>query len=205
MGEKTVIFVNSCIKFAALCGIAVRRRMSRRISLFRFFVRTKKWKILLLCFFQKLKNNFYSAFRKSHILRTKKWTTLLLCFFQKLNFVLLFAKSKTKAGWLCSAGFCSLTKSFIQIGLNQYLQQLVSVNMTDQAPCVIVCGYVCRILRKNITNNLINGVVAFLNQSVIYNGKISFQFIFFFIVYWKSHCCVTHFNFSPLDSFISLL
>ena len=42
LGEKTVIFINSCIKFAALRGIAVRRRLSRRISLFRFFVRAKK-------------------------------------------------------------------------------------------------------------------------------------------------------------------
>ncbi len=54
MGEKTVIFVNSCIKFAALCGISGPAAFEP----VHFFVS-------FLCASKEMKNNFYYAFRKS--------------------------------------------------------------------------------------------------------------------------------------------
>ena len=54
MGEKTVIFVNSCIKFAALCGISGPAANEPA----HFFVS-------FLCANKEMKNNFSQAFSKS--------------------------------------------------------------------------------------------------------------------------------------------
>ena len=85
MGEKTVIFVNSCIKFAALCGISGPAAFEPA----HFFVS-------FLCANKEMKNTFTMLFSKAK----KK---LLLCFSQKpyfaykeMNntFTLLFSKAK---------------------------------------------------------------------------------------------------------------
>ena len=54
LGEKTVIFINSCIKFAALCGISGPAAYEPAHFFDSF-----------LCASKEMKNNFYYAFRKS--------------------------------------------------------------------------------------------------------------------------------------------
>lgn len=47
--------------------------------------------------------------------------------------------------------------------------------MTNKTSGIIVCCYVGRVLRKNITYDLINRIIALLFQSVIYNCKCLFS------------------------------
>lgn len=59
-----------------------------------------------------------------------------------------------------------------EVRFHKNLQKLVAVNVSDQTSGIIVCGYVCRILGKNIAYDLIYGVIALFTQSVINNGKV---------------------------------
>ena len=47
-----------------------------------------------------------------------------------------------------------------QIGLYQHLKQLVSVDVTNKASCVVVCSYISRILGQDIAHDLIYGIIA---------------------------------------------
>ena len=73
---------------------------------------------------------------------------------------------------------------FLRIEIRSYkhLKKLVTVDMTNKTSCVIIGGYVSRVLRQNITNDLIYGIIAFLGKSVINDGEIFSQFCLFVFV-----------------------
>jgi hypothetical protein len=60
-----------------------------------------------------------------------------------------------------------------QIALHQLLEQLVPVQLTDHAAGTIVVGDVGGILGEKITNDLVDGIVALLAQSVENTAKDS--------------------------------
>ena len=79
MGEKTVIFVNSCIKFAALCGISGPAANEPAHFFDSFLCANKEMKNTFAMLFTKAKpcgqrneKYFCFAFSKSQTLRTKK-------------------------------------------------------------------------------------------------------------------------------------
>ena len=62
--------------------------------------------------------------------------------------------------------------SVVEVMLHQHLQQLITVNVTDQTAGIVVRGYVGRVLRQNITNDLIDRIVTFLYKGIINDGEI---------------------------------
>jgi hypothetical protein len=47
------------------------------------------------------------------------------------------------------------------------LKKIVTVELTDAAASVIVIGDIGRILRENVADNLVNGVVALLSEGLV--------------------------------------
>ena len=58
-----------------------------------------------------------------------------------------------------------------QILADQNLQQLVTVDFTDQRAGVVMVGDIGGILRKDIADDLVDGVVALFLQRLVYRGK----------------------------------
>ena len=59
----------------------------------------------------------------------------------------------------------------LQILLNQNLQQLVTVDLADEGAGVVVVGNVSGILGEDVTNDLVDGIVALFLQCVINGGE----------------------------------
>ena len=53
----------------------------------------------------------------------------------------------------------------------------IPVYFADDITCVVICCDVSRVLRENITDNLVNRVITFLTQSIIHSCKCHFNFI----------------------------
>lgn len=49
----------------------------------------------------------------------------------------------------------------VQIALDQHLQQLVAVDFPNQTARIVVRSDIGRILRQNIADDLINGIIPF--------------------------------------------
>ena len=54
-----------------------------------------------------------------------------------------------------------------QIMPHQLLQQLVAIQLTDQAAGIIVIGDIRRVLGENVADDLVDGVIALLGQRAI--------------------------------------
>jgi hypothetical protein len=55
---------------------------------------------------------------------------------------------------------------FEQIATDQFLQKLIPIQLTNHAACIVVIGDVGGILGEQITNDLVDGVVALFTQGV---------------------------------------
>ena len=71
--------------------------------------------------------------------------------------------SSTKAAWSCQIS------SVEQIVPDQFLQKIVPINFADQATGVVEVCDVCGVLREQITDNLVDGIVTFLAERTV-NG-----------------------------------
>ena len=58
-----------------------------------------------------------------------------------------------------------------QVLANQHLHQLVPVDFTNHAPGVVVIGNIGGILRQQIADDLVDGIVAFFRQGLIHSPK----------------------------------
>ena len=94
MGEKTVIFINSCIKFAALCGISGPAAFEPA----HFFVS-------FLCASKEMKDTFTMLFVKAKSCEQRNEKYFSLLFIKQKYFALLFLKAKNKS--------LSIRKAFI--------------------------------------------------------------------------------------------
>lgn len=90
--------------------------------------------------------------------------------------------------------------SSTKIGLDKHLKQLISVDVTDKASCVVVCSYISRILREDIADDLINGIIAFFPQRIINERKVLFKLGFLILIDRKSHCLLIVHRLAPLSS-----
>ena len=59
----------------------------------------------------------------------------------------------------------------MKVGLQQHLQQLVPVDVPDQAAGVVVGGDIGGILREDVAHSLVDGVIALLAQGVVNGGQ----------------------------------
>lgn len=59
----------------------------------------------------------------------------------------------------------------LQITLHQNLQKFIAVNFADQCTGVIMIGDIGGIFGQDISHDLVNGIVPFFTQSLIYGGK----------------------------------
>jgi hypothetical protein len=55
-----------------------------------------------------------------------------------------------------------------QVAVNQILQQFITVQLANHTSCIIVIGDVSGVFCKQITHDLIDGVVALFIQSIEY-------------------------------------
>ena len=58
-----------------------------------------------------------------------------------------------------------------QISPNQNLQQLIPVNFADQSTGVVVVGDIGGIFGQDVTHNLVDGVITFFFQCLVYRGE----------------------------------
>ena len=54
--------------------------------------------------------------------------------------------------------------------LHELLQQLIAVELADQAAGIVVICDVSGVLRQEITDDLVDGVIAFFAECAIYRG-----------------------------------
>lgn len=81
---------------------------------------------------------------------------------------------------------------FRKIGFYKHLQKLVAVNMTDKTSRVVKRGDVCRVLGKDIANELIYRIVTLLFQRVVNGHKDFLHLVFPVLVNRKCHRFVQH-------------
>ena len=82
---------------------------------------------------------------------------------------------------------CPCRKSFPEIRSYENLKKLIAVDVTDKAPCVVVGRDVSRILREDISYDLIHGIITLLTKSIVNNGKIFLELSFTVIAYGEGH------------------
>ena len=58
-------------------------------------------------------------------------------------------------------------KSAVQIMRYEFLHQFITINLADEAPCVVVIGDVGRVLGKKLADDLVDWIIALFLQSVI--------------------------------------
>ena len=76
--------------------------------------------------------------------------------------------------------------------LDQLLKQLVTVELADQAAGSVVVGNVGRILRQEITDYLIDGVIPFFAEGAIYGGQNALHLLTTVFRYHKLDGIVIH-------------
>src|SRR5699024_3191874 len=62
-------------------------------------------------------------------------------------------------------------ESVKEIVPHQLLEELVPVQLTDQAAGVVVVGDIGRVLREQIPDDLIDGVIALFAERPVYRGE----------------------------------
>ena len=65
----------------------------------------------------------------------------------------------------------NLIQLLFEIFAYQHLQQFITIDFTNHRTCVIVIGNVGGILGEDVTNNLIDGIISLLLQSLIDGGE----------------------------------
>lgn len=93
-------------------------------------------------------------------------------------------------------------KSAFEVRFYKYLEKFITVNVSDEASGVIVSGYVCRVFRENVADNLVNRVITFLHKSIVDNSEIFFDFCFT-VINRKSHSFIVHNFKNPLFRYFS--
>ena len=84
-----------------------------------------------------------------------------------------------------------------QVGFDEDLEQLVAVDTADEAARVAVGRDVSRVLRQNITYDLVDRIISFLPQSVVYCGEYLLDLSLFVLVDGKRNGRFLHLS-SPL-------
>ena len=56
----------------------------------------------------------------------------------------------------------------VQIFSQHTAEQIVPINFSDETSCVFIVGNIRGVLRKKITDNLIDGVIAFFKKRRIH-------------------------------------
>ena len=72
------------------------------------------------------------------------------------------------------------------------LQQIVAVNAANQRTGVLVSSDISRVLRKNIADQLVDGVIAFFLECVVHLLHDFVVLIVLLIVDRENSSCVTH-------------
>ena len=76
--------------------------------------------------------------------------------------------------------------------LYELLQQLIAVELADQAAGIVVICDVSGVLRQEITDDLVDGVIAFFAECAIYRGQDRFHFLTAVLRYHKFDGVVIH-------------
>lgn len=79
-----------------------------------------------------------------------------------------------------------------KIGFHKHLKQLVTVDVTYQTSSVVEGCDVCRILGKDISDKLIDRIIALLLKCVVYCGEYLFHFVFSVVVHRECHGLIDH-------------
>lgn len=87
---------------------------------------------------------------------------------------------------------------FIQIAYHKLTQKLVPVETADKTAGIVVVCYIGGVLRENIADYLVDGVIALYNKRVIDGGQdfLGFRLIIDNIEF---ACCILHLNSPPLN------
>ena len=78
-----------------------------------------------------------------------------------------FCRGKSLLAWVGQGQLLAAE----EIVLHQFLQQLVSIQLADHAAGIVVVGDIGGIFRKQITDDLINGIVTFFLQGVEHRAQ----------------------------------
>ena len=84
---------------------------------------------------------------------------------------------RKKQGASCGSPLPAIRQSVEQIMTNQLLQELVAVELADEAASVIVIRDIGRILGEKIADDLVDGIVALLRQGAVDLGENPLHFV----------------------------
>lgn len=77
-----------------------------------------------------------------------------------------------------------------KIGFDKNLHELITINVPDFAAGVVMYGNIGGILRENIADNLVNGIISFLAESIVDEHHCFFDLFFVFIIQVKCNCFI---------------
>ena len=106
----------------------------------------------------------------------------ILCFAGKLDVVLgdyetVFLRECVKKGGFRSAEAPFASGSVKQVMPDQLLQEFVAVELADEAASVIVIGDISRIFGENVTDDLIDGIIALFSEGTVDLGEDLLHFL----------------------------
>ena len=106
------------------------------------------------------------------------------------DIVSVYISGEKAAPTLC--GSLQRKVSALEVRPYKHLKELVTVDVADEASGVVVCGYVCRVLGEDIANDLVDGVVALLDKSVVDDVEVPAELSFLILVDCEGHGFIEH-------------